>query len=68
MEDIIGLWKEHFEDLLIPTDMPSVEKDKYGDMGDNSPVTGREVITVQATGKRAIFFILLLFLCSADSS
>lgn len=32
-EDIIGQWKEYFEDLLSPTDMPSVHEAESRDAG-----------------------------------
>lgn len=37
--DIVGQWTEYFEDLLKPTDAPSVEEGESGDEGDESPIT-----------------------------
>ena len=36
-EDIVEQWKEHFEELLNPTNVPSVEEAKFEDSGEASP-------------------------------
>ncbi|KAK3563871.1 hypothetical protein QTP86_004810 [Hemibagrus guttatus] len=40
--DIVGWWKEYFEDLLNPTDMPSVEEPEAGDSEVDSFITQAE--------------------------
>ncbi|KAK3538840.1 hypothetical protein QTP86_015967 [Hemibagrus guttatus] len=44
--DIVGRWKEYFEDLLNPTDMPSVEEPEAGDSEVDSFITQAEVTEV----------------------
>ncbi|KAK3518827.1 hypothetical protein QTP70_014864 [Hemibagrus guttatus] len=41
--DIVGQWKEYFEDLLNPTDMPSVEEPEAKDSEVDSFITQAEV-------------------------
>ncbi|KAK3541878.1 hypothetical protein QTP86_008137 [Hemibagrus guttatus] len=45
-EDIVGRWKEYFEDLLNPTDMPSVEEPEAEDSDVDSFITQAEVTEV----------------------
>ncbi|KAK3535605.1 hypothetical protein QTP70_017246, partial [Hemibagrus guttatus] len=42
-EDIVGRWKEYFEDLLNPTDTPSVEEPETEDSEVDSFITQAEV-------------------------
>ncbi|KAK3560274.1 hypothetical protein QTP86_004203 [Hemibagrus guttatus] len=53
--DIVGWWKEYFEDLLNPTDMPSVEEPEAEDSEVDSFITQAEVTEVvqQLLGGRA---------------
>ncbi|KAK3552451.1 hypothetical protein QTP86_011720 [Hemibagrus guttatus] len=44
--DIFGRWKEYFEDLLNPTDMPSVEEPEAEDSEVDSFITQAEVTEV----------------------
>ncbi|KAK3509580.1 hypothetical protein QTP70_006449 [Hemibagrus guttatus] len=44
--DIVGRWKEYFEDLLNPTDMPSVEEPEAEDSEVDSFITQAEVTEV----------------------
>ncbi len=44
--DIVGRWKEYFEDLLNPTDTPSVEEAGAGDSEVDSSITQAEVTEV----------------------
>ncbi|KAK3555302.1 hypothetical protein QTP86_014896, partial [Hemibagrus guttatus] len=44
--DIVGRWKEYFEDLLNPTDTPSVEEPEAEDSEVNSFITQAEVTEV----------------------
>ncbi|KAK3572192.1 hypothetical protein QTP86_025596, partial [Hemibagrus guttatus] len=44
--DIVGRWKEYFEDLLNPTDTPSVEEPEAGDSEVDSFITQAEVTEV----------------------
>ncbi|KAK3535381.1 hypothetical protein QTP70_011277 [Hemibagrus guttatus] len=44
--DIVGWWKEYFEDLLNPTDTPSVEEPEAGDSEVDSFITQAEVTEV----------------------
>ncbi|KAK3510372.1 hypothetical protein QTP70_005671 [Hemibagrus guttatus] len=44
--DIVGWWKEYFEDLLNPTDMPSVEEPEAEDSEVDSFITQAEVTEV----------------------
>ncbi|KAK3515413.1 hypothetical protein QTP70_018873 [Hemibagrus guttatus] len=44
--DIVGRWKEYFEDLLNPTDTPSVEKPEAEDSEVDSFITQAEVTEV----------------------
>ena len=44
--DIVGRWKEYFEDLLNPTDMPSIEEAEAGDSEVDSFITQAEVTEV----------------------
>ncbi|KAK3536643.1 hypothetical protein QTP86_015444, partial [Hemibagrus guttatus] len=44
--DIVGRWKEYFEDLLNPTDTPSVEEPEAGDSEVYSFITQAEVTEV----------------------
>uniref|UniRef100_A0A3P9PV83 Reverse transcriptase domain-containing protein n=1 Tax=Poecilia reticulata TaxID=8081 RepID=A0A3P9PV83_POERE len=44
--DVVGRWAEYFEDLLNPTNMPSVEEAEHGDSGLGSPISGDEVAEV----------------------
>ncbi|KAK3515689.1 hypothetical protein QTP70_028465, partial [Hemibagrus guttatus] len=44
--DIAGRWKEYFEDLLNPTDTPSVEEPEAGDSEVDSFITQAEVTEV----------------------
>ncbi|KAK3562878.1 hypothetical protein QTP86_011111 [Hemibagrus guttatus] len=44
--DIVGRWKEYFEDLLNPTDMPSVEEPEAEDSEVDSFITKAEVTEV----------------------
>ena len=44
--DIVGRWKEYFEDLLNPTDLCSVEEAVAGDSEGHSSITRAEVIEV----------------------
>ena len=44
--DIVGRWKEYFEDLLNPTDMPSIEEAGAGDSEVDSFITQAEVTEV----------------------
>ncbi|KAK3553558.1 hypothetical protein QTP70_004565 [Hemibagrus guttatus] len=44
--DIFGKWKEYFEDLLNPTDTPSVEEPEAGDSEVDSFITQAEVTEV----------------------
>ncbi len=44
--DVIGQWKEYFEDLLNPTDTPSVEEAEMEDSGVDSSITQAEVTEV----------------------
>lgn len=48
-EDIVGRWKEYFQDLLNPTDTTSVEEAANG--GGESSITGGEVTEA---GKRLL--------------
>ncbi len=41
--DVIGRWKENFENLLNPTDMPSVEEAEMEDSRVDSSLTQAEV-------------------------
>uniref|UniRef100_A0A3B3QGI4 Reverse transcriptase domain-containing protein n=1 Tax=Paramormyrops kingsleyae TaxID=1676925 RepID=A0A3B3QGI4_9TELE len=45
-QDVVSRWKEYFEDLLNPTDMPSNEEAESGDLGVDSPISGAEVVEV----------------------
>ncbi|KAK3548671.1 hypothetical protein QTP70_016417, partial [Hemibagrus guttatus] len=45
-EDVVGWWKEYFEDLLNPTDTPSVEKPEAEDSEVDSFITQAEVTEV----------------------
>ncbi|KAK3563106.1 hypothetical protein QTP86_016342 [Hemibagrus guttatus] len=45
-EDIVGRWKEYFEDLLNPTDMPSVEEPEAKDSEVDSFITQAEITEV----------------------
>ena len=44
--NIVGRWKEYFEDLLNPTDMPSIEEAEAGDSEVDSFITQAEVTEV----------------------
>ena len=44
--DIVGQWKEHFEDLLNPTGMSSLEEAELHDSGEVSPISLAEVSEV----------------------
>ncbi|XP_014832063.1 PREDICTED: uncharacterized protein LOC106910031 [Poecilia mexicana] len=44
--DVVGRWAEYFEDLLNPTNMPSVEEAEPEDSGSGSPISGDEVAEV----------------------
>ncbi|KAK0134955.1 Transposon TX1 uncharacterized protein [Merluccius polli] len=44
--DIVDRWKEYFEDLLNPTDMPSCKETGPGNSGVGSPISGAEVAEV----------------------
>ena len=44
--DIVGRWKEYFEDLLNPTDMSSIEEAEAGDSEVDSFITQAEVTEV----------------------
>ncbi len=44
--DVIRRWKEYFEDLLNPTDTPSVEEAEMEDSGVDSSITQAEVTEV----------------------
>ena len=44
--DVVDRWKEYFEDLLNPTDTPSVLEAGPGDLGVDSPISGVEVAEV----------------------
>ncbi|KAK0131885.1 Ubiquitin carboxyl-terminal hydrolase 37 [Merluccius polli] len=44
--DVVDRWKEYFEDLLNPTDMPSGKEAGPGDSGVGSPISGAEVAEV----------------------
>ncbi|KAK3549592.1 hypothetical protein QTP86_005249 [Hemibagrus guttatus] len=44
--DIVGRWKEYFEDLLNPTDTPSVEEPEAEDSEVDSSITQAEVTEV----------------------
>ncbi|KAK3517314.1 hypothetical protein QTP70_002959 [Hemibagrus guttatus] len=54
--DIVGRWKEYFEDLLNPTDTPSVEEPEAEDSEVDSFITQAEVTEVvqQLLGGRAL--------------
>ncbi|KAI3373757.1 hypothetical protein L3Q82_022339 [Scortum barcoo] len=45
-EDIVGLWRKYFEDLLNPTDLPSNEEVEAGDSEVDSSITQAEVTEV----------------------
>ena len=45
--DIVGRWKEYFEDLLNPTDTPSIEEAEAGDSEVDSFITQAEVTEVE---------------------
>ncbi|KAK3550852.1 hypothetical protein QTP70_006160 [Hemibagrus guttatus] len=49
--DIVGRWKEYFEDLLNPTDTPSVEEPEAGDSEVDSFITQAEVVQQLLGGK-----------------
>ncbi|KAK3571094.1 hypothetical protein QTP86_001788 [Hemibagrus guttatus] len=49
--DIVGQWKEYFEDLLNPTDTPSVEEPEAGDSEVDSFITQAEVVQQLLGGK-----------------
>ncbi|KAK3522743.1 hypothetical protein QTP86_032024, partial [Hemibagrus guttatus] len=53
---IVGRWKEYFEDLLNPTDTPSVEEPEAGDSEVDSFITQAEVTEVvqQLLGGKAL--------------
>ncbi|KAK3517717.1 hypothetical protein QTP70_016386 [Hemibagrus guttatus] len=55
--DIVGRWKEYFEDLLNPTDTPSVEESEAGDSEVDSFITQAEVTEVvqQLLGGKALW-------------
>ena len=44
--DVVGRWAEYFEDLLNPTNMPSIEEAGPGDSGLGSPISVGEVAEV----------------------
>ena len=44
--DVVGRWKEYFEDLLNPTVTSSEEEAETGDSGPGSPITQAEVTEV----------------------
>ncbi len=44
--DVIGRWKEYFEDLLNHTDTPSIEEAEMEDSGVDSSITQAEVTEV----------------------
>uniref|UniRef100_A0A671UP04 Reverse transcriptase domain-containing protein n=1 Tax=Sparus aurata TaxID=8175 RepID=A0A671UP04_SPAAU len=44
--DIVGRWKEYFEDLLNPTDTPSIEEAEAGDSEVDRSITQAEVTEV----------------------
>ncbi|TWW61031.1 hypothetical protein D4764_05G0011210 [Takifugu flavidus] len=44
--DVVDRWKEYFEDLLYPTNVPSSEKAGPGDLGTSSRFSGAELIEV----------------------
>ncbi|KAK3505987.1 hypothetical protein QTP70_003199 [Hemibagrus guttatus] len=54
--DIVGRWKEYFEDLLNPTDMPSVAESEAEDSEVDSFITQAEVTEVvqQLLGGKAL--------------
>jgi len=45
-EDIVGRWKEHFEELLNPTSTSSVEEAGSEDSGEASPIFLVEVTSI----------------------
>lgn len=45
-QDIVNLWKEYFEDLLHPTNTPSMEEAGPVDLGMSAHVSGAEVAEV----------------------
>ena len=45
-KDIVNQWREYFEDLLEPTDMPSGKKAGPGDPRKGSLISGAEVVEV----------------------
>ncbi|KAK3514042.1 hypothetical protein QTP70_002494 [Hemibagrus guttatus] len=49
--DIVGRWKEYFEDLLNPTDTPSVEEPEAKDLEVDSFITQAEVVQQLLGGK-----------------
>ena len=44
--DVVRRWKEYFEDLLNPTNAPSMEEAEPGDSGEDSSITRAEVTEV----------------------
>ena len=44
--DLVGWWKKYFEDLLNPTDAPSVEEAEAGDSEVDSFITQAEVTEI----------------------
>ncbi|KAK3523769.1 hypothetical protein QTP70_010056 [Hemibagrus guttatus] len=54
--DIVGRWKEYFEDLLNPTDTPSIEEPEVEDSEVDSFITQAEVTEVvqQLLGGKAL--------------
>ncbi|KAK3529991.1 hypothetical protein QTP86_009376 [Hemibagrus guttatus] len=50
--DIVGRWKEYFEDLLNPTDMPSVKEPEAEDSEVDSFITQAEATEVSSAAPR----------------
>jgi len=46
MQDIVGRWKEHFEELLNPTNMSTEEEAESEDSGKTPPISLAEVAEV----------------------
>ncbi|KAK3521856.1 hypothetical protein QTP70_018587 [Hemibagrus guttatus] len=64
--DIVGRWKEYFEDFLNPTDTPSVEEPEAGDSEVDSFITQAEVTEVVQQPPRGVDEIRPVYLKSLD--
>lgn len=59
--DIIGDWKEHFEEFLNLTNASSVFEAEFGDSGEHSPISLAEVILRYSRSSSAAWCWMKLF-------